>query len=58
MFMGGKKSSGDFYIPIRIFIRISITGNDVYSGDRYSGNDRYSGLNINANPFPTKRAYF
>ena len=21
------------------------TGNDVYSGDRYSGNDRYSGLN-------------
>ena len=21
-----------------------ITGNDVYSGDRYSGNDRYSGL--------------
>ena len=21
------------------------TGNDVYSGDRYCGNDRYSGLN-------------
>ena len=30
---------------LHVFAKTLTTGNDVYSGDRYSGNDGYNGLN-------------
>ena len=30
---------------LRVHVRVSSTGNNGYSGDRYSGKDGYSGLN-------------